>query len=74
MVASLTRLVVRLECVGYLPTDPYYLQATAARNAVFDLRTHTHNLACGGKWDGRQGPMLFGRERVSLPFVGKRAV
>jgi len=60
--------VARLEIVGYRPADPYYGQATAARHAVFDLRTHTHTLACGGKWDGRQ--RTLGRERLSLPFVG----
>ena len=73
MVAHLTRLVARLEIVGYRPADPYYVQATAARHAVFDLRTHTHAIACGGKWDGRQAPLAAfrpSRERLSLPFVG----
>jgi len=73
MLAHLTRLVARFEIVGYRPADPYYIQAAAARHAVFDLHTCTHALACGGKWDSRKAPLgALGpsRERLSLPFVG----
>ena len=45
----LSRLVARMEKVGFVPSDPLYQKAKAARDAVHDLHVHVHYLECDAR-------------------------